>query len=67
MNSYISFETSVEYGFLESLSTIFLLFKECKYFSPKKLTFLVQNMTLQNDFFDFKRKAIKKSIKKCHK
>jgi hypothetical protein len=42
----ISFEIFVQYRFLKLLSTNILLFKECKYISTQKLTFLVQIMTL---------------------
>jgi hypothetical protein len=50
VNSYVSLETFGFYGFSKFLSTNILLFKECKYVAPQKLTFLVQNMTLKNDF-----------------
>jgi hypothetical protein len=47
IDSYISFERFVQCRFSKLLSTYILLFKRCKYVSPQKLTFLVQNMTLQ--------------------
>jgi hypothetical protein len=47
IDSYISFERFVQWRFSKLLSTNILLFKRCKYVSPQKLTFLVQNMTLQ--------------------
>jgi hypothetical protein len=45
--SYISLQTFVQWRFSKLRSINNILFKECKYVSPQKLTFLVQNMTLQ--------------------
>jgi hypothetical protein len=47
IDSYISFARFVQCRFSKLLSTNILLFKRCKYVSPQKLTFLVQNMILQ--------------------
>jgi hypothetical protein len=50
IDSYISFERFVHYRFSKLLSTNILLFKRCKYVSPQKVTFLIQNMTLRKWF-----------------
>jgi hypothetical protein len=47
IDSCISFERFVQYRFFKLLSTNILLFKECKYVSPQKMTFLAQNMMLE--------------------
>jgi hypothetical protein len=47
---FFSFERFVQCRFSKLLFTNILLFKRCKYVSPQKLTFLVQNMTLQKWF-----------------
>jgi hypothetical protein len=47
IDSYIIFERFMQCRFSKLLYTYILLFKRCKYVSPQKLTFLVQNMTLQ--------------------
>jgi hypothetical protein len=42
IDSCISFETFVQYGFSKLLFTNVMLLKNCKYVSPQKLTFLIQ-------------------------
>jgi hypothetical protein len=51
IESCIRYERFVQYRFLELLSLNILLFKECKYVSPQKLTFLVQNMILHKNLY----------------
>jgi hypothetical protein len=47
IDSYISFERFVQYRFSKLLSTNVRFLKRRKYVSPQKLTFLIENMTLQ--------------------
>jgi hypothetical protein len=48
LDSYVSFETFLWYGFSKlSPHKYSILKKKCKYISPQKPPFLIQNMTLK--------------------
>jgi hypothetical protein len=47
IDSHVILEIFVQYGFSKLISKNIILFKECKYVSPQKLTFLVQNTIVE--------------------